>query len=198
MKKATTKVAAKKPTGKAAPAKLAKTVTHQASAKVKAESKAKRASKPVKQVTLKPGQTAMVATFADEKERKYPVVVMTPQTTPNGKTGPYCAVLLPGKVTTQRPTGRKEEVMETRTNLQTGETKEVKCLKPVMATEIRDGLMPVWCRVVKGDERNGVGIVYQPNDNAPLYEAGMKIRFAGGTKQTPAKMMELLDAPVGR
>jgi hypothetical protein len=48
-----------------------------------------------------------------------------------------------------------------------------------------------WVRVIEGDERNGRGVVFMPPlVSGARIERGLKVRFAGGTAFTPAKVVE--------
>lgn len=61
-------------------------------------------------------------------------------------------------------------------------------------TEIVVPLQPrpkprVWVRVIAGDDKNGQGILIVGHPRVDIPK-GMKVRFAGGTDQSPARMIE--------
>jgi hypothetical protein len=127
------------------------------------------------------------------EEVQYPPVVMTPQQPPDvERPGPYCQVLCSGSIEVMVPTGKFEEHEEEVTDKKTGKVSVVKRKKTIMKKVAKDTFVPIWVRVIQGNERNGVGLVHLSPSHVTVkgLAKGTKIRFAGGTAETKAKFIE--------
>jgi hypothetical protein len=121
--------------------------------------------------------------------------------------GTFCEVLVPCSFEMSIQRGEKRvEVEPARTVTQPDGTKKVIAeakyrMEPVVERRIVSKT-PVWVRAIEGDERNGKGYICREHGIAAVqteWPVGKKVRWAGGTATTLAKVCEVTDiAPVSQ
>jgi hypothetical protein len=117
------------------------------------------------------------------------------------KSGPFCQVLVECNYSERVKVGERR--VEDQPAQMSGDGKKILVeatyrFEPVCRTVLVHKV-PVWVRAVSGDERNGMGYVYLAHARAEVekdFPIGKRVRWAGGTRLTLAKVCAVTDLPV--
>lgn len=179
--------------------------------KTKKSVKAVTSAKPKKRMARKKVEVLYKAfneTEAYQKARAFdfdrlplPKGPFVQQTTPDGKTGPYCQVIFPTQFETTETVGSRKIEIKPAVYAEDGLTIKVPAeyeIRPINRTKLVKKL-PLWVRITEGDNRNGRGYIYISNEIPVVkkqWPRELFVRWAGGSAQGLARACESVDVPV--
>lgn len=101
------------------------------------------------------------------------------------KIGPFASVKVPAIGVFESVPDGHEFVSSTTSN----GVEERKPIQRFRKKRVRT--VPVWVHVLKGDERNGVGVLVREHPAVQQFSRGLQVRWAGGTAESLAKVVEV-------